>query len=202
MTALAAIDSALFNWYDWVVVAALVYGVISGVRTGLSGEIMRLIALILTIAAALYGFVPVGDWLNMHWNWVHEVANMTAFIVIAVVVYSITLGIRWLIRKAMAKKKDSLTCGAMLENFGGAVAGVLRVLLIMVWLTIMFTLIRSDIWHQQIAKNSQFGSFVVKQVPAAAAMVEKKFPEKLWIFKDIERPEEPTADGPAKPQKL
>ena len=66
---------------------------------------------------------------------------------------------------------------------------------IMAWLSVILTLTRSPFWHEEIARNSRFGAFVVRQFPAVA---EKQFPEKMWFLKDLKRREEPNIeDGSA-----
>jgi hypothetical protein len=63
---------------------------------------------------------------------------------------------------------------------------------------VILTLTRSPFWHEEIARDSRFGAFVVRQFPAVAAMAEKQFPEKMWFLKDLKRREEPNIeDGSA-----
>jgi hypothetical protein len=61
---------------------------------------------------------------------------------------------------------------------------------------------RSPFWHQQVSKDSVFGSYVVAQFPAVGAVVRKQFPETLWFMKDLKRRDEPDVEdtGP-KPSK-
>lgn len=184
------------NWYDALVVAALVYGVWSGVRTGLLGEIIRVAGLVLMVALALQFYNTLGQWLRARSNLAVELANLISFVGIAVVVYLLAL----LARRAAHRRMMKLRFTATVENVGGALAGVARMVVIMVWVSVALCLTRSQFWHQQVGKDSKFGSYVVGQLPAVAAVVEKHFPEKMWLMDDLKRRPEPGADDsePAK----
>jgi len=198
MNSTTLIPSFAFNWYDFVVLVALVYGLWSGIRTGLSGEIIRVLALLLMVALALNFYAPIGAWLKTRTGLVEEVANLTAFIGIALVVYAVSLVLRRLIQRRTRK----LAFAAMLENVGGAVAGVLRMLVVMAWVTVILSLVRSPFWHKHVAHESQFGAFVVKQFPAVKAMTEKQFPEEFIFFRDLRRPADPgiETNAPSSPR--
>jgi uncharacterized membrane protein required for colicin V production len=55
------------NWYDVVVVIALLYGVWSGVRAGLTGEVIRVVGLILMVVVALASYQSAGDCMARWW---------------------------------------------------------------------------------------------------------------------------------------
>jgi membrane protein required for colicin V production len=178
------------NWYDIVVIAVLIYGIVAGVRNGLSGEIILVLGLLLMVALALSFYADVGEWLRRVTGLILEVANLVAFVSIAVIVYVVTI----VVRKVVHRKLKQLKFTAVVENIGGGMAGSLRVLVIMAWLTVVLSLVRSPFWHEQVARNSRFGAFVVEQFPAVAAVTKKEFPEKVWFLRDIRRREEPTID--------
>ena len=109
----------MLNWYDIVVVGALFYGVWSGIRAGLMGEIIRVIGLVLMIVLAVQFHQPVGDWIGENSSLPHAAAQLIAFVSIAVVVYLITLWVRLATRKRMLEVKTA----ALVENVGGGFAG-------------------------------------------------------------------------------
>jgi len=76
---------------------------------------------------------------------------------------------------------------ATIENVGGGVAGVVRMVTFMTFLTILISLMRSPFWHEQVSKNSTFGSYVVARFPAVADVVKKEYRETLWFMKDFRR---------------
>jgi membrane protein required for colicin V production len=175
------------NWYDWVVVVALLYGLWSGMRTGLSGELLRVLSLMLMVAVAVFFYEPVGRWVQRSFQLAAEPANLVAFVGLAVAVYVIMLAVRLALHKHLTR----LPMAAVVENCGGAVAGLIRVAVLLVVLTVTLCLTRSEFWHTQVGKNSRFGAAVVRQLPAVEAITQKQFPETVWFLKEINRPKEP-----------
>ena len=176
-----------FNWYDIVVAVAVLYGLWSGVRTGLSGELLRVLGLALMVAAAVFFYQPVGQWLSRTARLAEEPANLVAFVGLAVVTYMIVLAIRLAIHKRLTRKPMA----AFLENVGGALAGAVRMVVVMAVLTVTLCLMRSEFWHTQVGQNSRFGAAVIHQLPAVEAMTKKQFGEKVWFLKDVQRPADP-----------
>jgi len=191
MIAAETAAAASFNWYDIVVAVALLYGVWSGVRTGLFGEILRVAGMILMIVAAVHFYVPAGNWLKDMIRMSEEPARLTAFVVIALAVYLIALAVRNFVTARVKKFKF----WALIDNLGGAVAGLVRMIVVTAALTIGISLMRSPFWHKQVSTNSIFGSTVVAQFPSVAEVVKKSFPEKLWITQELKRPDEPDVEN-------
>ncbi len=175
------------NWYDAVVVLAVVYGVWSGVRTGFSGEIIRAVGLVMMVVLAVGFYPPAGAWLKDRMDWDSDRANLVAFIAVAVIAFIITL----IAQTIVHKRRRGRVFSALVENMLGGVAGALRMLVIMIWLTVLLCLVRSPWWHKQIARQSRSGAWLVDHLPAVAAVVDKQFPESLWFLGNIKRPQEP-----------
>ena len=182
---------ASFNWYDVVVAVALLYGVWTGVRMGLFGEILRVIGMIAMIVAALHFYTPAGNWLRSMTRMAEEPAKLTAFVAIALAVYLIALAVRNFVTARVKRFKF----WALIDNLGGAVAGLVRMTVVMAAVTIAISLMRSPFWHRQVSTNSVFGSTVVEQFPSVAEVVKKSFPEKLWIAEELKRREDPDVDN-------
>src|SRR6266851_2401472 len=123
----------MLNWYDIVVVAALFYGVWSGIHAGLTGEIIRAVGLVLMVVLASEFHESVGDWLHMSFPLSDDAAQVVAFVGIAVVVYLITLAVRLRTRQQM----QELKVAALLENVGGGFGGAVRMVAIMAWVTVV-----------------------------------------------------------------
>ena len=81
----------------------MIYGIWSGVITGFSGEIIRVLGLLLMVALALHFYIPAGKWLQGATGLVEELANLIAFVAIAVAVYLISLLVRLLVHRRMKK---------------------------------------------------------------------------------------------------
>jgi uncharacterized membrane protein required for colicin V production len=194
-----AVDSYLpagVNWYDGLVVVALVFGAWTGVRTGLAGEIIRVLGIALALVVGVRFYEPAGDWLKTQTPLDVEVCRLVAFVGLAVMLYSLSL----LVRVILARRKKKFTFAAVVENVGGGLIGIIRMGVAMALLTLGLCLIRSPFWHEQVGQKSRFGSFVVARVPSVQATVEKHFPEKSLLFKELKRPGERTIDetGPEK----
>jgi uncharacterized membrane protein required for colicin V production len=187
MFAAASSSAGSFNWYDVLVAIALIYGMWSGVRTGLTGELIRGAGWIATVVVGLHFYQPFGQWFAETFQTALEFGHLMAFGSIIAGMYFLQLGIRALVHKRVKRFKF----GAVLENLGGGVAGGVRMILVMVCLSVFLCLVRSPFWHQQVGKDSQFGSYVVSRFPAVAAMLKKKFPEKLWFSEDLKRRDDP-----------
>jgi uncharacterized membrane protein required for colicin V production len=175
------------NWYDVVVIAALLFGVWSGLRAGLTGEIIRVIGLVLMILLAMEFYLPAGNWLRTHSHMGEEMAYLIAFVSIAVIVHLIALAVRLSTHRQMQKLKFA----AIVENVGGSFAGVIRMAVIMTWLTVLLCLSESQFWRRTAGEESRFGSFVLGELPAVDAMVKKNFADKTWFLNDLKRRAEP-----------
>jgi membrane protein required for colicin V production len=175
------------NWYDVVVFVALLYGVWSGLRAGLTGEIIRVIGLVLMVLLAVELYQPAGDWIQNHSQLTDETAHLLSFVSIAVVVYLLSVAARL----ATHRRMQQLKLGGLVENVGGAFAGVIRVAVIMAWVTVVLSLTNSEFLRQNVSRESRFGSFVVAQLPALQSAVQKTMPQKMWLLQDLKRPPEP-----------
>jgi len=155
----------MLNWYDIVVVGAVFYGVWSGIHAGLTGEIIRVVGLLLMIVLASEFHQSVGDWLRTGLPLSDDTAQLVAFVGIAVVVYLITLAVRLKTRQRM----QELKAGALLENVGGGFAGAIRMVAIMAWVTVVLNLSTGGFMADQVGVGSRFGSLVLGQLPALRA---------------------------------
>ena len=132
----------------------------------------------------------VGDWLHMSSSLSDETAQLVAFVDIAVVVYLITLGIRLKTRQRM----QELKVGALLENVGGGFAGVIRMMVIMAWVTVVLSLSTSGFLADQVGMNSRFGSLVLDQLPALRAVMNHG-----GLLPKAKQPPEPPHEESARP---
>lgn len=184
MNALLAALPFNANWFDVVWAVALIFGMWSGVRVGLLGEFIRLVSWILMIVLSVKYYDRVGDWLQPKTGWEPEMCRLMAFVGIVAGIYLVSLLLRYWLRKAMLKSKSA----AFMENFGGLVLGVVRMSLVMVFLTLWLAMVRSPFWQKHVAKESVFGSAVVNAVPTVAELSKKQWKETVPFFRDLERP--------------
>ncbi len=173
----------MVNWYDILVVVALFYGVWSGIRAGLTGEIIRVIGMVLMLVIASEFHQSLGDWIYANSPLPEAGAQLIAFVSIAVVVYLITLWIRLATRKRMQELKTA----ALVENVGGGFAGVVRMVLVMAWVTVVLSLSTSTSLQDQVGVKSRFGTLVLNALPTVRSAMEKNLPEKDWFLQDVKR---------------
>jgi len=178
------------NWYDVVVAAAVFYGVWSGLRAGLTGEIIRVVGLVLAVVLGLALYQPTGDYIGHHSQLSQETAQLVAFVSIAVVVYLISVAVRLATRRRMKEYKFS----ALLENVGGAFAGAVRMTVIMGWLTLILTLSGGSLVGRSVSEESRFGSYIVHQLPALQSVADKSLPRQMRFMPDLKRQPEPNWD--------
>src|SRR5438093_6615925 len=150
-------NAPAWNWYDSVVAVILLYGIWSGVRAGLVGEILRVAGLVAMVAAALESYIRLGDWVQHTTKMPEEPARLLAFVFVAVVVYFAVRAVRNFIHGRVKKMRFWAT----IDNLGGGVAGLVRMVVVMAFLTILISLMRSPFWHEHVSKNSRFGGYVV-----------------------------------------
>lgn len=177
-----------WNWYDWLVLVALGYGIWSGMRNGFVGELTSVIGVVAMLALAIKGFEPVGKFIRAYVDFTEEMSNLIAFVVISLVVYVIAVSVRQVLHDKM---KRGGVLPVTIENVGGAGGGFLRMLGIMSAITIGICLTRSEFWHRQVGRDSQFGAAVARKIPRVDAMVNRSFKEKIWFMDDIKRREDP-----------
>lgn len=194
------LTSGMVNWYDVVVVGAMFYGVWSGIRAGLMGEIIRVIGLILMLVLAAQFHQPVGDWMSATSPFPDDASQLIAFVSIAVVVYLITVWIRLATRKQMLEVKTS----PMVENVGGGFAGAIRMVLIMAWVTVALSLTLNSSLRDEFGANSRFGSLVLDNLPTVRTAMQKNLPQKAWFMQDVKRRPETNYEigGPTNTQTL
>jgi membrane protein required for colicin V production len=179
------------NWYDIVVVVAVLYGVWAGIRAGLTGEIIGVVGLVLMIWLAIQLHTFVGELLRSLMGWSDvEFSNLVAFAGIAIVVWVVTFVARRKVHERMLK----LTLASLVENIGGAFAGIARMLVVMAFVTVVASMMRYSWLQRNLVQESRFGSFVVEQFPSIKAAMQKNAPASAWPLSDIKRREEPKID--------
>ncbi|NQU10224.1 CvpA family protein, partial [bacterium] len=133
MFAAQSTSSLGVNWYDFVVLVVLLFGLWSGVRAGLSSELIATLGLLLVILLAPTCYPPVGAWIQDHSRFAVEHANLLAFVAIAVVIYGLTV----ILREFTRRRRQRRAWPALIETVGGGLAGILRLAVFMTCVTIL-----------------------------------------------------------------
>ena len=176
------------NWYDIVVVVAVLYGLWAGIRAGLTGEIIGVVGLVLMIWLSLQFHTNAGDLLRSLMGWSDVgFSNLVGFAGIAAAVWVLT----YIARRKVHERMLKLKLASVVENGGGAFAGMVRMVVVMIFTTVVASLTRSAWLHRHVVNDSRFGSLIAERFPSVKSAVEKSFPEKLWPLGEIKRREEP-----------
>ena len=188
------------HWYDVVVVIMLIIGLWSGMRTGLSSELLRMAGIVMGVIAGMRYYTEAGEWLTRHFALVPERANLLMFVAIVLAVYLI-FGFA---RSAVSRWTRNRPLPSSIEGLGGAAAGMVRMGAVMVSVSVYFCLLQSEFWHEQIGRESQFGQYVVEHFPDLAPIVQRHEVEKIWFLRELKRRPEPgieqiEPEGPQKP---
>jgi len=179
------------NWYDYAVAVVLLSGFYTGLRAGVVRTSLRVATWVVMTALALLLYPTVGMWLHDIFGVDTDSANVQAFLLMGLVVY--IPGI-FAAREIMFRASQS-SLSAWMDNAGGVLLGPVWMLVLMIWLCLALALLRSPFWHEQVVRESCFGSRVTQHFPSLAAPLDDKNAKKPWFMEPIKRREEPTADG-------
>ncbi len=132
MKDLVYIELIGWNWYDYIILMALIVGLWQGIRSGLSKIASITIGSLLVLTATLKLYQTIYDWLQQQ-HWFTQTANSSAAIVAIVVgVYLPVLIISQLFGKWIQRRFFPV----FLENFGGEVLGLISLAAILAWLNV------------------------------------------------------------------
>jgi uncharacterized membrane protein required for colicin V production len=161
-----------YNIVDFVVLAALVIGLIQGLRRGLSGELARLIGTVAAVWAGWYFYHPLGAKLLNSTRLSEQDANAVAFFLCLAGVFIAILLLRLMLRRIM----EITIKGGTLERLGGLCAGVLRMLLACAAIVFFLSLLPSEYIHTAVAEKSLFGRIITRHAPALYNQARTWFP--------------------------
>jgi len=109
------------NVVDGIVIVLLILGMFGGVRRGLSGELLRIITIILALAAGWYGADMAANWLEDRSDWPRDDLQIIGLIGIVVSVYLLLGVVRHTFRLFL-----DFSFRGKLEIIGGALLGLMR----------------------------------------------------------------------------
>jgi len=109
------------NIPDISVLALLVIGILGGLRRGLSGELLRLITIIIAVIVGWKGADQAAAWLANRIDWPVEDVTALAFFGLIISTYLIVSIIRHTLRLLL-----DFTFQGKIERMGGALLGLIR----------------------------------------------------------------------------
>lgn len=121
------LGSVTINWFDLVVVAVVVTGVIQGRRRGMSEELLNVLQwLTIVVVSALY-YRPLGRMLAQSINFSLLFAYLSAYLLLAILIKTV---FSWL-RKSVGEKLVGSDVFGNAEYYLGMGAGVVRSLCVL-----------------------------------------------------------------------
>jgi len=154
------VESAVWNWYDYVILIALVGGLWQGFRRGLSKIALTTIGSLLVLTATLKLYQTIYDWLQIR-QWFTQAANGPAAIVaIAVGGYLPILIISQIFGKWIQRRFFPV----FLESFGGGVLGLISMAAMLAWLNLGLMLTCGQSVQRQFLYDSWIGSRLVSHL--------------------------------------
>jgi len=161
---------------DIVALIIVALGMFQGFRRGLSGELARLISIVVAFALGLHFYHPFGLWLSAHTRLSEQPAHALAFItaIIAAIVTMILLRI-------VLKRVMTIVFEKKIDKMGGLLAGFVCSSVIVIIIFMIMIIVPNNYLNRQFGQNSVIGSVIIKYMPVLC-----KESEELPIAEKIE----------------
>ena len=154
------------NVVDIAALVVCVIGIIQGLRRGLSGEIARLIGVVVAFILGVFFYRPFGSWLVDRVR-ISELAFAVAFILTVMGAAVVMLLVRLVLKRIMVVVFEPHA-----EKIGGAIAGFLRMSFFVLIIFVMMNMWPNDYLNKIFGEDSVIGSQVVKIVPTIEEEIE------------------------------
>lgn len=142
---------------DALALAALAVGVLRGVWRRLSGELACALGLLVGLLVGLFGFRPIGTWIDMHSPMGLEGGLVTAFVGTVLATWAAMTVARMLFRGAFR-----LILPPPVDRALGGLAGALRTLALLVIIFLAMNLAPSARLQRVFGDESLFGTLVLR----------------------------------------
>lgn len=155
---------------DWIAGGILLVGLLGGIRRGLSGELSRLVALVLSFSGAWYFHRQAVPFLQSRLDWGEDALLLTAFLSIFLLLYLVLKVIRFAVHTIL-----NITFRGPLESVGGALLGLLRYSLVVVVLFLIANQVPSETVRTQLA-DSRIHQLIQEHFQPAYDSLAETFP--------------------------
>jgi uncharacterized membrane protein required for colicin V production len=177
-----------FNVIDIVIFLYLLFGIVRGVKRGLSGEIARLAGIVVAVWAGWRFYEPLGERIFLTTRLGEQSSYALAFFLALILAFVLMVVLRILLRHVM-----EFTFKGKLERIGGAVAGLLRSTAVVLAVVIFMSLVPHDYLHALFVEESLVGRTLYVYLPTIYDDLAERYP-KLPALWDRERGEEPAGE--------
>ena len=166
------IDIPAFNFVDALAAIVLLVGLLGGLKRGLSGELSRVIAIAVAAFSAWRFATPVAEWGMEKLSMTQERAYVFSFLAILLAAFLVM----WLIRITLRNLMEFAFKGRI-ERMGGALAGLLRALVIVAALVLMISFAPQPEIQRIVMKQSFCGRLVAKYLRPVYEDLQQRAPE-------------------------
>lgn len=204
MTEPPAVGALSFNMVDVVAAILLVIGVWRGFRRGLSGELAKLISLVVMMVAGWQFYQPLSERLGGT-RLSSEGAQLAAFLG-TVIAAGLAMWLLWLVLRHLMEFKFKTP----LEQIGGMAAGATRTLILFSIIVVCMALTPIPYFRRVFGEESLLGSVIMRDaVPVYRQVAEENPDLGLPTLDDLDAPLDnapppvqsdsgnPTSDSPA-----
>jgi len=151
---------AVMHWLDIAIVLVVSCYSFRGYRRGLSGEILQVTGLVISILIAYQFFEIIAVSMVKNMNIAPAFATIFSFLVIFFVSYIFFFLVRVFVHKIM-----SVTFIAGIEKAGGFIAGALRGICMLSIIFFLITMLRVPSLTDMIVNNSTMGRYIIFVAP-------------------------------------
>lgn len=158
------------NVFDIAALVIIAFGTIQGLRRGLSGELARLVSVVVALVLSLYFYHPFGVWCTEHTRLTVQAAHVLAFVTMVAGAMAATVLLRFLLKKIM-----KIVIEKKVDKAGGCVAGFISTSVFVLIIFLMMNMLPDDHYlNQKFGEESVIGSIVVHCMPLLHEAVENK----------------------------
>lgn len=152
---------------DLLALAMLVLGGVQGYFRGLSGELARLISVIIAFMLGLRFYHPFGSWALEHTRLEGRPSLALAFVVTVVTVIVVLLVLRHVIKRIM-----KIVVEEQVEKSGGVLAGVVRAMVYVVIVFVVLNLVPHEYLNRKFGEESLIGTAIQGAMPHMQELIE------------------------------
>jgi membrane protein required for colicin V production len=152
---------------DVIAIVVLVVGGVQGALRGLSGELARLISVIIAFMLGLRFYQPFGAWVLEHTRLGGRPSLALAFVVTVVTVIVVLLVLRHVIKRVM-----KIVVEEQAEKSGGALAGVIESTIYVLIAFVVLNLVPHDYLNRKFGEESIVGTCVQASMPHLQEIIE------------------------------
>lgn len=155
------------NVIDVAALIIVAFSTLQGFRRGLSGELARLVSVVVAFSFGLYFYRPLGSWLVEHSRLTEQRAQALAFLAMVIAAVVVMIFLRFVLKHIM-----KIAFEKKVDKMGGCLAGFIRSSVFVIIVFLLLNMWPHDYLNRQFGEKSVIGNIVVKYMPALREQIE------------------------------